>query len=198
MPSQPPQRKNAIRYDALGQPTGDIVPMDELFQAAIGETQQTLQVSKLAVGITLALTVTAAAYTAGDSIGGKLTLAGAVAAPGGSSLLQSVMLLDRANQKPQGTLLIFDSNPTAATLTDKTAFVFSTDDLKVTAAVPVVTADWVTINGKAVATLANIGRLVKAAAGQTTLYAAFVTTSTPTFAATTDVQMRFHFAPLNA
>lgn len=199
MPTSPPQRKNAIRYDGQGNPTADLVPMEELIQASIGEMQQTLQVSKLAVGITLALTVTAAsAYTAGDSIGGKLTLTGAVAAPGGTSLLQSVMLLDRANQKPQGTILIFDSDPAAATLTDKTGFVFSTDDLKVVAAVPVVSADWVTINGKAVATLANIGRLVKAAAKQTTLYAAFVTTSTPTFAATTDVQMRFHFAPLNA
>lgn len=139
---------------------------------------------------------TTPAYAAGDSVGGKLTLTSAVRVSGGIALLQSVVILDRANQKPAGTLLIFDSDPSAATITDNAAFVYSTDDLKVVAAIPVATTDYITINSKAIANIRNIGALVKAASG-TTLYAAFVLTSTPTFAATTNVQIELGLIHVN-
>lgn len=143
--------------------------------------------------VTPAITVsTSPAYSAGDSIGGKITLANAVRAAAGITLLQSIQILDRANQRPTGTILIFSADPAAATITDNAAFVFSTDDLKVVATVPVNTSDYVQINSKAVAQLRNIGAEVKAASG-TTLYAAFVVSSTPTFAATTDLQLTFGF-----
>lgn len=149
------------------------------------------------VVVTPTITVsTSPAYTAGDSIGGKITLANAVRISGGTTLLQSIMILDRANQKPTGTILVFNADPAAATITDNAAFVFSTDDLKVVAPIPVNTFDYITINTKAVAMLRNLGAEVKAASG-TTLYAAFVTTSTPTFAATTDVQIAFGFIHVN-
>lgn len=132
--------------------------------------------------------VTAAAYSAGNAVGGKRTLANAVRVSGGTGILQSVTLLDRANQKAAMTLFIFDADPSAATLTDKTAFVFSTDDLKVVAQVPINAGDYVTTNSKAFVTYGGLGIPVKAASG-TTLYAALVTSGTPTFAATTDVQL---------
>lgn len=148
--------------------------------------------------VTLAPTVTASsAYTAGDCIGGKLTLAAAVAVSGGASLLHQIVLTDIANQKPEGTILIFNANPSAATLTDKTVAALSTDGPKVIASIPVVAADWQTVNGKAFADLSNLGRQLKAASG-TSLYAAFVTTSTPTFAATTDFQASFRFLPVDS
>lgn len=163
----------------------------EASEAHIGETANWSGV------VTPTITVsTSPAYTAGDSIGGKITLANAVRVSGGSSLLQSIMMLDRANQKPIGTILIFNADPSAATLTDNAAFVFSTDDLKVVAEIPVITSDWVTINSKAVANLRNIGAVVKAASG-TSLYAAFVATNTPTEAATTDIQMIFGLIGIN-
>jgi len=148
-------------------------------------------------GVKVALTVTASsAYSAGNSIGGKITIANAVRVSGGVAILSSIQLLDRANQKPVGTIYIFDADPSAATLTDKTGFVFSTDDLKVVAQIPVYSSDWITTNSKALANLPGLARLVQAASG-TTLYAAFVTTSTPTFAATTDVQIIFGFTYVN-
>lgn len=148
------------------------------------------------VVVTPTITVsTTPAYSAGDSIGGKITLANAVRISGGITLLQSIMILDQANQKPTGTILLFNADPSAATITDNAAFVFSTDDLKLVAAIPVTTADYVTINSKAVAMLRNLGAEVKAAA--TTLYAVFVVTSTPTFVATTDLQMAFGMIHVN-
>lgn len=135
---------------------------------------------------------TTPAYTAGDNVGGLITIASAVRASGGLAILASIQLLDRANQKPVGTIYIFDANPAAATITDNAAFVFSTDDLKVVAQIPVSTSDWVTTNSKASANLSSLSREIQTASG-TTLYAAFVTTGTPTFVATTDMQMVFGF-----
>jgi hypothetical protein len=141
--------------------------------------------------ITPTVTVsTTPAYTAGDSIGGKITLTAAVRVSGGTALLESIMILDRANQKPTGQILIYNADPAAATLTDNAAVVNSTDDQKIIAMIPVTSSDWTTINSKAYATLRNLGVALKAASG-TTLYASWVVTSTPTFAATTDVQMIF-------
>jgi hypothetical protein len=147
------------------------------------------------VGVPLAVTA-ASAYTAGNSIGGLITIAGAVEGAGVGTVLQSIMVLDRSNQKPQGDIIFFSSNPAVATLADKTAFVFSTDDLKVVARVPIATADYVTINGKAIACLNSLNRIVSTTTGST-LYAAWITTSTPTFVAATDVQLTFGFVQSN-
>lgn len=139
---------------------------------------------------------TTPAYSVGDSIGGKITLTGAVRISGGITLLQSIMITDRANQKPTGTIFIYNANPTAATLTDNAAMVNSTDDLKIVAQIQVASTDYVTVNSKAYATLRNLGAEIKVASG-TTLYASFATTSTPTFAATTDLQVAFGFIHVN-
>ncbi len=129
---------------------------------------------------------TSPAYQAGDAVGGKRTLANALTAVG-TGILESVAILDRANQKAAMTLFIFDEDPTAATITDNSAFVFSTDDLKVIAQISIAAGDYVTTNSKAVAQKTGLGTTLKASG--TSLYAALVTTGTPTFAATTDVQL---------
>jgi DNA-binding phage protein len=129
------------------------------------------------------------AYTAGDAVGGKRTIANAVRTPG-TGILESITILDRANQKAGMTLFIFDADPTVATITDNAAFVFSTDDLKVIAQINIGASDYVTTNSKAIAQKTGLGVALKAASG-TTLYAALVTTGTPTFAATTDVQLEY-------
>jgi hypothetical protein len=86
------------------------------------------------------------------------------------------------------TIFIFDSDPSSATITDNAAFVFSTDDLKVIAQISIAAGDYVTTNSKAYAQISGLSIPVKAASG-TSLFAAVVTTGTPTFAATTDVQL---------
>lgn len=149
------------------------------------------------ISIKVPLTVsTSPAYTAGDAIGGKITLANAVRLAGGKSLLESLMVLDRSNQKPTFDVLFFDADPAAATITDNSGFVFSTDDLKCVGRVNVTTGDFVTLNGKATASFGALNRIMQAASG-TSLYAAAVATTTPTFVATTDVQLIFGFAYLD-
>jgi hypothetical protein len=129
------------------------------------------------------------AYTSGDAVGAKRTITGALRTSNGSGVLESIQILDRANQKAAFDIYIFDANPTNATITDNAAFVFSTDDLKVIAHISVAAADYVTTNSKAVATKGGLGVALKGADSSTSLYAAIVTTSTPTYAATTDLQV---------
>jgi len=144
------------------------------------------------VVITPTITVDTAAYAAGDSIGGKITLTDAMRVSGGTGVLSGITLIDRANQKPALEIFLFDSNPAAATITDQAAFVFSTDDLKVIAKIVVAAADWTTINSKATAELANLNRVVKAS-GSANLYAAIVAGGAPDFVASTDLQLMFKF-----
>lgn len=142
--------------------------------------------------VTVAPTVsTTPAYSAGDNIGGKLTLANALRKSGNTAFIHSIQITDRSNQKPTGSIVIFKTDPTAATLTDNAATVFSTNDFDVIAIIPIVATDYTTINSKAYATLVP-AKAVFATTG-TTLYAAFVVTSTPTFVATTDLQIVFSF-----
>jgi hypothetical protein len=149
-------------------------------------------------GIVITPTITVSAtpdYTSGDSLGGKITLPNAVRATGGMSKLVSVNIIDSANQKPAGTILFFNADPAAATLTDNTAFALSTDVLKVVASVVIAAADYVTIDSVAFLTYGNINKIVQAAA--TSLYAAFVITTASNLAATTDIQIAFGFEYIN-
>lgn len=129
---------------------------------------------------------TSPAYSSGDVLGGKLTIANAFRASGKTAVLQDLYLADNANQKPTGSLLFFNADPAAATTTDNSAFAYSTDFTKQCGRVDVASSDWSTIGGKATLHNKNIGAVLSAASG-TTLYAVFVTTSTPTYAATTDL-----------
>jgi hypothetical protein len=135
---------------------------------------------------------TTPAYTSGDAVGAKRTLTNVFLSSGGTAILESITVLDRANQAAALEIIFFDSDPTNATITDNAAFVYSTDDLKVLGRVSVAASDYVTLNSKAIATLKGIGLTLKGNA-TTSLFVAVVTTGTPTYAATTDVQITFGF-----
>jgi len=145
-------------------------------------------------GKTFSLAVTqttnASAYEAGDAVGGKITITNAMRVSGGTGMLQSIQVTDKGNQKAALEILILDADPTAATITDDTAFVYSTDISKQIARIPVAAADYVTINSIATASIGGIGKTLKAS-GSTNLYAAVVTTGTPTYTSTSDIIVTF-------
>jgi hypothetical protein len=143
--------------------------------------------------VTVAPTVsTSPAYTAGDAVGGKQTLANVYRTSGGTAILESIQILDRANQKAAMEFIFFESDPSSATITDNSAFVYSTDDLKVLGHVTLAASDYVTLNSKAVATLRGLNLALQGSA-TTSLYVALVTTGTPTYANTTDIQIKYGF-----
>jgi hypothetical protein len=129
-------------------------------------------------------TISTSAYSAGFTVGAIQTLANAFTSQS-TGILESLILLDKSNQKAPMDILLFDANPTNATTTDHATFVISTDDLKVIGRVSVAAGDYVTIaSGEAVAIKTGLGIALKAAAAGTTLYAVAITSGTPTYSAT--------------
>ncbi len=128
---------------------------------------------------------TAGAYTAAENVGGKLTFANAVRVAGGTLRLQSLLLVDLANQKIIGDLYIYDSDPSLSTFTDNGVNTIHATDLpRLIHKIPIVAADYTTVDSKGIACIPLYGRVLKAAAGGTSLYATFVTGGTPTYGTT--------------
>jgi hypothetical protein len=145
------------------------------------------------LSITPILAVTTAVYAAGNSLGGKLTLTNAMRLSGGSGIWQSCLIIDKDNQKPALDILLFDSDPTSGTYTDKMAIAsLSTDAAKLIRRLSVAASDYVTVNNVAIADLSAIGKVVKAS-GSANLFAVINNLSTPTFTSTTSFIVRFGF-----
>ncbi len=145
-------------------------------------------------GNTFSLSVTqvtsATTYSAGDSVGGKVTLTNAVRISGGTGILNSIMVIDKDNQSAPLDILIFDSDPSAATITNAATFVFSTSISKLIAKIPIATTDYTTFDTISVAQIGGIGRIIKAN-GSANLYAAVVTTGTPTYTTTSSIIVNY-------
>lgn len=167
----------------------NIVDENGLRQGEVGYTGPIVQATSSSKLISPPITVDTAAYTIGDCIGGKLTLTDAVRVSGGSGVLQTITIVDSSNIKPALEIIIFNSNPNAATLTDGSAIAFSTDVSKVIQRIPVYTSDYTTVGGVAIATITP-GMIVQAV-GSANLYAALNAVAAHDFVAATDLQVKF-------
>jgi hypothetical protein len=195
---------NALSIDSSGHAQVDVQSLPSITIAntsfgvsslpaiTIGNTA--FGVSSLPSGITIspAITVDTAAYTAGDCIGGKLTLTNAVGSSGGTGVWQDVCIIDDGEIEPAMDIIIFNSDPTAATLTDQAAAVFSTDVSKIIAHKRINSSDYATtLGGSSVANVSvNLG---VQASGSANLYACLIDTSGNDFVAGTDLQVKFKF-----
>lgn len=144
---------------------------------------------------TPALAVTAGAYTAGFAVGGILTLTSAMRKSGGSGVLQSLMMVDHANQKAQMEVLIFDSNPAGGTYADHGAAAIGDADIaKLLHRISIAATDWVSLGGTARA-IVDVNAIAKpvVASGSANLFMVIITLGTPTFANTTDLEARLGF-----
>lgn len=136
--------------------------------------------------VTPALTVSTTAYTAGDVVGGLLTIPAGSA--GGGGILRQVLITDAANQKEAYTLYLFDAAPT--TIDDADAFAPVIADLnKIAATMAIAALDYVEVNSLAYAIKSpdlefclNTG---------SNLYAYLVAGDTPDYAAATDLALKF-------
>lgn len=136
-------------------------------------------------------TISTAAYQTGFVVGGLQTLSNALSSRQ-TGILNSLRVLDRSNQRAPLDVILFSSQPTAAATVDHAAFSFSTDDLKVIAIISILTTDYVTVGGKALATAPNLGQSLAVPSG-TTLYAVAVTSGTPIYTTATDIQFVWGF-----
>lgn len=140
--------------------------------------------------ISVSPTVDTNIYASGDLVGGKLTLTDAALAGPTKVVLQAVEIVDLAKQSVALDVVLFGANPSATTFTDNAAFDIDDADLpKVLGVVSVTT--WYAFNDNSVGQARGLSLPVTSTGS---LYAALVSRATPTFAAATDVTIRFEFA----
>lgn len=143
------------------------------------------------ISVSVAQTVAATAHASGDCVGGKISFANAARDSGGGGTIQSVIVRDKAAQSVIYDLILFNADPSAATITDDAAFVFSTDLAKCIGHVPI---DDLSTGTQGVLTASGVGLQFKLASG-TTLYAALVTRGAPTYASPSDVEVEIVIIP---
>ena len=135
----------------------------------------------------------AGAYSIGDFVGTSgtpMTLAGAASANGLGGKM-SVVAIDKAAQGINGKLLIFDATVTPPA--DNAAWTLSAADAaKLVAIIPI--SSWVASGGVSLGYTPLAEYPYKCAAAATSLYAAYITDGTPTYASL-DLIFRFVFHP---
>jgi hypothetical protein len=120
-------------------------------------------------------------YSSGDCVGGVIELDAGEPSSKDGDLLHMLTVIDKSNQKAALVLVLFDRNPVGATTADNGAFAWGTEIDHVVGVVAVASADYVTLDSKAVATISSVG--CKFRGNGNSCYAVLVTSGTPTYAA---------------
>ncbi len=133
--------------------------------------------------------IVAAAYSSGDVIGTLQEITDAVVDKGGTAILQSIVALDKANQKSAIDLIFFNAPLSVSPGADNAAYSLDDSDLsKFIGRYSLAAANYVS-SGTANADLTDrsVGLVLQAAAGKKSLYVLSVSRGTPTYASATDL-----------
>lgn len=136
-------------------------------------------------------TVDTDAYTAGDVVGGIQEVQNAVSDNGMTGLLQTLTVLDEADQKAELDILLFSEEPDTSPGADDAALALDDGDLdKLLGIVNVGASDYTTLNGNAIAQVKNVGMMLKSARGKRSIWVLIVTRGTPNYDADDDLRLR--------
>jgi hypothetical protein len=140
-------------------------------------------------------TVQAALYADGDQLGGVQELSSAVRDPENGmhgGVLHSISIVDKASQASALEILFFDESPTL-TSSENAALDISDAEMadKCLGSVAIAAADYVALNANSVATVNDLGLILKGANGSTSIYAAIRCGGTPTYTSTSDLVIRY-------
>lgn len=136
---------------------------------------------------------TTPAYSAGDNIGGLISLTSAVRYAAGGGTITSVVISDKAKQSAAIDVVFFTANPGSTTFTDNGALAVNAADLVSIVGVISVTS-WSAFSANSVGSALGQSLPFVLASG-TTLYAALVARGTPTYASTSDIQITVGILP---
>lgn len=139
------------------------------------------------VEIAAALVVTAAAYVAGNVMGGVIIFANALRSPSLSGVLNSVRVSDKKANTDARELWLFNANPAGSTFTDKAAPAIAATDIPKIIGRYVLGVPNSALGTHAHYELDGIGKVIQAAT--TTLYGVLLTQGTPTPNATGDISV---------
>lgn len=145
---------------------------------------------------------TTPAYSAGDQVGGLNLVSEFANHDGGCGILQSLSVIDKGKQKAALTLLFFDDVPTIASI-DNGAFDLTDAQMSLSCLgfVLVPTANYQDSSSNSIATVTNIGLLLRSKAGKNAvalpsgttprdIWCVIMTTGTPTYVSTSDLVIK--------
>lgn len=137
-----------------------------------------------------ALVVDTAAYATGDLIGTKMTFDISGLRDAQAIYLQSVQIRDQAKQSAAMDLVLFSADPAATTFTDNAQFDIADADMDKIATI-VAASSFYSFNDNGIARAENLARALNPnlIASSVKLYGALVSRGTPTFVASTDVNV---------
>lgn len=136
--------------------------------------------------VTITPTLAAEAHSAGDLLFDSTEIANAVRVAAGTAIVQSITVVDKGDQKPEINLLFANAATDFGTL-GAAPDPDDTEAATVIGVVNVPSGDYVDLGGASVATVSNVGLLLKAGAATTSLYLAGIAVGTPTPASTSDL-----------
>lgn len=128
-------------------------------------------------------------YAANDCVGsGILTFNYALTGSSKEGLIKGITVVDQANQKTAGTLVLFDEDVSATSpIVDNAAFDCADADMsKIVAAIPIPAANYVSFADNAIATV-QCEYPFKQNKGTNNIFGVFVTLGTPTYVALNDI-----------
>lgn len=138
--------------------------------------------------IKVAPVISTGIYASGDNIGGLLTISAATK-DCRSGVIEAVTIADRDKEDAPIDIIFFDANPTATTFTDNDAQVLHDTDLfRIIGVVKLLAASYSDFTLSSVVSSQNINFPFKLS-GSSILYACLVVRGTPTYTATTDLQL---------
>ena len=132
-------------------------------------------------------------YSSGDVLGSLNTISDAVAEGKSSCKLDSLVVLDAANQKSAIDLVFFNEAPTTSFGADNDPYALNDSDLsKLIGRITVGGSDYVSSSTtNAEATLRNLELTLQAIAQSKALYVVAVSRGTPTYGSATDLTLKF-------
>jgi hypothetical protein len=128
--------------------------------------------------------ISAAAYSAGQTIGGVMAFAGMASTGADGGILQSITATDGDGQGAAVDLYFFSATLANPPGNKATWAISDADRATFLGHVSIAAGDWKTDNGKSLACVRSVGLLYKLAAGLSTLYVQAVNRGTPTYTGT--------------
>lgn len=148
-----------------------------------------MSVVRKLITVTPAAASFATPYSSGDVIGALNEVTNAVETNKEGSLLKSILVLDKANQKSAIDLVFFNSTLANSPGADNAAYALHDDDVtKLLGRISIAGADYISSSTtNAEATIKNIDLLLQAAAGTSSIYMLVVSRGTPTYGSASDL-----------